>query len=53
MMSLILVNAACRLQFVLCRVSYSQGGFEASTGVFINPVSPEIAAKLLRESSYV
>jgi len=32
---------------------YRHGGFEANTGVLINPVVPEIAAKLLRESSYV
>lgn len=29
---------------------YRQGGFEAGTGIMINPVSPELAAKLLRES---
>jgi len=32
---------------------YRHGGFELSTGVMINPVVPEIAAKLLRESSHV
>ena len=32
---------------------YRHGGFEANTGVLINPVLPEIAAKLLRESSDV
>jgi UDPglucose--hexose-1-phosphate uridylyltransferase len=29
---------------------YKFGGFEKSTGVIINPVSPELAAKLLRET---
>lgn len=29
---------------------YRHGGFEANTGIIINPVSPELAAKLLRES---
>ena len=29
---------------------YRHGGFEVSTGVIINPVAPELAAKLLRES---
>ncbi len=29
---------------------YREGGFELSTGVYINPVAPETAAKLLRES---
>ncbi len=28
---------------------YRHGGFEASTGMIINPVAPELAAKLLRE----
>lgn len=32
---------------------YKFGGFEQSTGVIINPVSPELAAKLLRESKDV
>ncbi len=32
---------------------YRYGGFEVSTGVIINPVTPELAAKLLRESSDV
>jgi UDPglucose--hexose-1-phosphate uridylyltransferase len=29
---------------------YREGGFELSTGVYINPISPELAAKQLRES---
>jgi len=29
---------------------YKYGGFEQTTGMIINPVSPEIAAKLLKES---
>lgn len=32
---------------------YKYGGFEVSTGVIINPVLPELAAKMLRESSDV
>lgn len=32
---------------------YKHGGFEVSTGVVINPVLPEVAAKLLRESTNV
>jgi UDPglucose--hexose-1-phosphate uridylyltransferase len=32
---------------------YRHGGFEANTGVLINPVVPEVAAKLLRETSDV
>lgn len=29
---------------------YKHGGFEQSTGIMINPVAPELAAKLLREN---
>lgn len=47
------VNAACRFAIRIMPRIYKQGGFEASTGVIINPVSPELAAKLLRESSSV
>jgi len=47
------VNAACRFAIRIMPRIYKQGGFEASTGVIINPVSPELAAKLLRESSDV
>jgi len=32
---------------------YRLGGFEVSTGMMINPVTPELAAKLLRESTNV
>ncbi|MDD2906361.1 MAG: UTP--glucose-1-phosphate uridylyltransferase [Sulfurimonas sp.] len=32
---------------------YKFGGFEGSTGIIINPVAPEQAAKLLRESNHV
>lgn len=32
---------------------YKFGGFEKSTGISINPVSPELAAKLLRETKDV
>lgn len=29
---------------------YKYGGFEQESGIFVNPVAPELAAKLLRES---
>jgi galactose-1-phosphate uridylyltransferase len=32
---------------------YKHGGFEQTTGVIINPVTPELAAALLREHDYV
>jgi UDPglucose--hexose-1-phosphate uridylyltransferase len=32
---------------------YRHGGFEASTGMIINPVAPEMAAKLIKEAQYV
>jgi len=40
----------CRFAIQIMPRLYHMGGFEVSTGVMINPVSPEHAAKLLRES---
>lgn len=42
---------ACRLAIRILPRIYKYGGFEISTGIIINPVSPEQAAKLLREST--
>ena len=47
------VNGACRFAIRIMPRIYRHGGFEVSTGVMINPVSPELAAKLLRESANV
>lgn len=43
------VDEACRFAVRIMPRIYRYGGFEAGTGVFINPVLPEVAAKLLRE----
>jgi len=40
----------CRFSIRIMPRLYHLGGFEVSSGVMINPVSPELAAKLLRES---
>ena len=40
----------CRFSIRIMPRLYHLAGFEVSTGVMINPVSPEHAAKLLRES---
>ena len=47
------VDEACRFAVRIMPRIYKQGGFEAGTGVFINPVLPEVAAKLLREGIHV
>lgn len=47
------VNSVCRFAIHIMPRIYQHGGFEASTGVIINPVSPELAAKLLRETTNV
>ena len=47
------VDEACRFAIRIMPRIYQHGGFEVSTGVIINPVSPELAAKLLRESNDV
>ncbi len=44
------VNAANRFSIRIMPRIFKYGGFEQSTGVIINPVSPELAAKQLRES---
>ena len=46
------LNAACRFFIRIMPRLYRHGGFEASTGMIINPVAPEMAAKLLREYWY-
>jgi UDPglucose--hexose-1-phosphate uridylyltransferase len=43
----------CRFAIRIMPRIYRHGGFEVSTGMIINPVLPELAAKLLRESSDV
>ena len=40
----------CRLTIRIMPRLYYHGGFESSSGIMINPVAPELAAKLLRES---
>jgi UDPglucose--hexose-1-phosphate uridylyltransferase len=40
----------CRFTIRIMPRLYRHGGFENTTGIIINPVSPELAAKLLRES---
>lgn len=40
----------CRFTIRIMPRLYLNGGFENTTGIMINPVSPELAAKLLRES---
>ncbi len=47
------VDEACRFTIRIMPRIYKYGGFETSTGIMINPVLPEEAAKLLRESSDV
>jgi len=47
------VDDACRFAIRIMPRIYKFGGFEGSTGVIINPVLPEDAAKLLRECSDV
>jgi len=43
-------NESSRFAIRIMPRIYRHGGFEASTGIIINPVSPELAAKLLRGS---
>lgn len=47
------VDEACRFAIRIMPRIYTYGGFEVSTGMIINPVLPEQAAKLLRGSSDV
>lgn len=44
------MNKASRFYVRIIPRIYKYGGFEQDTGIFINPVAPELAAKLLRES---
>lgn len=44
------VNETYRFGIRIMPRIYQYGGFEARTGMMINPVAPELAAKLLRES---
>ncbi len=44
------VNEACRFSIRIMPRIYKYGGFEQTTGIIINPVVPELAAKLLKES---
>lgn len=44
------VDEALRFNIRIMPRIYRQGGFEASTGIIINPVAPELAARLLREN---
>ncbi len=50
---LVCVDEACRFAIRIMPRIYQHDGFEVGTGVIINPVSPELAAKLLRESNDV
>ncbi|MCH9740625.1 MAG: UTP--glucose-1-phosphate uridylyltransferase [Epsilonproteobacteria bacterium] len=43
------VNEVCRFGIRIMPRIYKHAGFELNTGIIINPVSPEYAAKLLRE----
>jgi UDPglucose--hexose-1-phosphate uridylyltransferase len=45
------VDAAHRFYIRIIPRIYRYGGFETATGVIINPVAPEMAARLLRESN--
>ncbi len=42
------VDHACRFAIRIMPRIYNYGGFEAGSGVMINPVPPELAARLLR-----
>lgn len=43
-------NTACYFNIRIMPRMYKYGGFEQSTGMIINPVAPELAAKLLNEN---
>jgi len=45
-------NDLCRFTIRIMPRLYRHGGFENTTGILINPVAPELAAKLLRESTH-
>lgn len=42
----------CRFTIRIMPRLYAYGGFENTTGILINPVLPELAAKLLREKTH-
>ena len=42
---------SCRFAIRIMPRIYRHGGFEVSTGMMINPVAPEMAARFLRESN--
>ena len=44
------MNEASRFYIQIIHRIYKYGGFEEETGILINPITPELAAKLLRES---
>ena len=44
------VDHVCRFAIRIMPRIYNYGGFEVGTGIMINPVLPELAARLLRES---
>ena len=46
------VNDACRFAIRIMPRIYKHAGFELTTGMMINPVSPEFAASLLQEKDY-
>lgn len=45
------IDEMCRFSIRIMPRLYHMAGFEVSTGIMINPVAPEHAAKLLRESA--
>jgi len=47
------VNEALRFAIRIMPRIYRHGGFESGSGMIINPVSPELAASLLREENHV
>ena len=44
------LSELCRFTIRIMPRLYRHGGFENTSGILINPVTPELAAKLLRES---
>jgi UDPglucose--hexose-1-phosphate uridylyltransferase len=44
------LSELCRFTIRIMPRLYRHGGFENTSGILINPVAPELAAKLLRES---
>ncbi|HEX5329445.1 UTP--glucose-1-phosphate uridylyltransferase [Sulfuricurvum sp.] len=46
------LSELCRFTIRIMPRLYRHGGFENTSGILINPVTPELAAKLLRESNH-